>query len=78
VLEKRFRQLLHHSVLDEIRRVRTSQIARLLVETRLPVAQIAQNLGFGDLQHISRYFFAVKGQTPMAYRKAHSTKPIAD
>jgi len=31
--------------LDEIRRVRTDQIARMLVETELPVSQIAETLG---------------------------------
>jgi LacI family transcriptional regulator len=77
-LEKRFRQLLKHSVLDEIRQVRASQIARLLVETDLSVAQIAQKLGFEDIQHVSRYFRAVKGQTPLAYRKAHGLKPAVE
>jgi len=77
-LEKRFRQLLNHSVLDEIRQVRADQIARLLVETELPVAQIAQHLSFDDLRHVSRYFRAVKGQTPLAYRKTHGRKPAAN
>jgi len=70
-LEKRFRRFLKHSVLNEIRRVRTDQIARLLAETELPVAQIALDLGFDDVQHVSRYFRAVRGLTPLAYRKAH-------
>ncbi len=77
-LEKRFRQLLNHSVLDEIRQVRASQIARLLVETSLPVAQIAQNLGFEDIQHVSRYFRAVKGQTPLAFRKMNGVRSASD
>ena len=73
-LEKRFRTLLNHSALDEIRRVRTDQIARLLVETELPVATMAEGLGFGDAQHVARYFRAVKGQTPLAYRKTHGRR----
>lgn len=70
-LEKRFRRQLNHSVLDEIRQVRANQIARLLVETEWSVGRIAEVLGFDDMQHIARYFRAVKGQTPMSYRKAH-------
>ena len=70
-LEKRFRKLLGRSVLDEIRRVRTDQIAQLLVETDLPVAQIADLLGFADTQHIARYFRAGKHTSPLAYRKAY-------
>jgi len=70
-LEKRFRDSLGRSVLDEIRRVRTDQIARLLVETELPVAQIAERLGFADVQHIARYFRSAKAMSPLAYRKLH-------
>jgi len=70
-LEKRFRKLLGRSVLDEIRRARTDQIAQLLVETDLPVAQIADLLGFADTQHIARYFRAGKHTSPLAYRKAY-------
>ncbi len=73
-LEKRFRDSLGRSVLDEIRRVRTDQIARLLVETELPVAQIAERLGFADVQHIARYFRSAKAVSPLAYRKMHGSK----
>ena len=73
-LEKRFRDSLGRSVLDEIRRVRTDQIARLLVETDLPVAQIAERLGFTDVQHVARYFRSAKAMSPLAYRKLHGRK----
>ena len=76
-LENRFRNLLGHSVLDEIRRVRTDRIARLLADTDLPVARIADTLGFEDAQHFARYFHAVKGLTPLAYRQAHRGGPAA-
>jgi LacI family transcriptional regulator len=68
-LEKRFRGLLGRSVLHEIRRLRADQIARLLVETDLPVAEIANRLGFADVQHVARYFRAAKQVSPLAYRK---------
>ena len=73
ILEKRFRKLLGHSVLDDIRRVRTDHIAQLLTETDLPVAQIADLLGFADMRHIARYFRAEKGISPLAYRKMHGS-----
>jgi len=69
VLEKRFRRILNRSALEEIRRVRTDLIARMLVESTLPVAEIAESLGFNDLQHVARYFRAGKGVSPLAYRK---------
>jgi LacI family transcriptional regulator len=68
-MEKRFRKLLGRSILEEIRRVRTDHIARMLVETDLPVAQIADVLGFADVQHIARYFRADKQVSPLAYRQ---------
>jgi LacI family transcriptional regulator len=74
VLEKRFRKYLKHSALEEIRRVRTDQIARMLVETEQPVGQIAETLGFEDVQHVARYFRAGKGLSPLAYRKTHGRK----
>lgn len=73
-LERRFRQVLGRSVLDEIRRVRTDQIAQMLVETEVPVAEIAGRLGFADVQHIARYFRARKAMSPLAYRKRHGRK----
>jgi len=74
VLEKRFRAYMKHSALEEIRRIRTDQIARMLVETELPVGQIAEMLGFGDVQHVARYFRAGKGLSPLAYRKTRGRK----
>ena len=70
-LEKRFRKQLGRSILEEVRRIRTDHIARLLVETDLPVAKIADLLGFPDIQHIARYFQADKHISPVAYRKVH-------
>jgi LacI family transcriptional regulator len=47
-LEKKFRHLLRRSVLEEIARVRAEQISRLLQETTLPMAEIAEAFGFSD------------------------------
>jgi LacI family transcriptional regulator len=76
MLESRFRKLLGRSVLDEIRRLRIDQIAQLLVETDLPVAQIAELLGFADRGHIARYFRAGKGISPLAYRKTYGPEQV--
>ncbi len=73
-LERRFRVNLQRSVLDEIRRLRTDQIARLLVETTLPVSAIAESLGFADVQHFARYFRAGKHASPLAYRRQHGAR----
>jgi LacI family transcriptional regulator len=71
-LEKRFRASLGRSILEEIRRVRTDHIARMLVETDLPVAGIAEMLGFENAHHFARYFRAAKQMSPLRYRKTHA------
>jgi LacI family transcriptional regulator len=72
MLERRFRQHMGGSILKEIRRHRTDQIARLLLETDFPVAHIAASLGFADAQHFARYFRAAKKVSPLAFRKAYA------
>jgi LacI family transcriptional regulator len=68
-LEKRVREQMNRSILDEIRRVRTDHVARLLIETHLTVTQVAAASGFEDAQHFARYFRAVKQVSPVEFRK---------
>jgi LacI family transcriptional regulator len=70
-LERRFRNETGSSILSQIRRVRTDQMARLLVETNLSVSQIADALGFEDVQHFARYFASAKQLSPLAYRRQY-------
>jgi len=72
-LERRFRSEIGTSIQKYIRKVRVGHIARLLVETHLSISQIAESLGFVDVQHFARYFRADKGMSPLAYRKAYAT-----
>jgi len=69
-LERRFRSEIGISILDQIRKARTEQICKMLVETTLPVGQIAESLGFEDVQHFARYFRSAREMSPLAYRKS--------
>ena len=73
-LENRFRWVLGRSILQEIRRIRVDLIARMLVETELPVSHIAEALGYENLQHIARYFRKEKNMSLVAYRKKFGSK----
>ncbi len=73
-LENRFRWELGRSILQEIRRIRVDLIARMLVETELPVSHIAEALGYENLQHIARYFRKEKNLSLVAYRKKFGAK----
>ena len=73
-LENRFRWELGRSILQKIRRIQVDLIARMLVETELPVSHIAEALGFENLQHIARYFRKEKNLSLVAYRKKFGAK----
>jgi LacI family transcriptional regulator len=75
-LEIKFRREMECSIHDYVRRVRTEQIVRLLIETDLPVGQIAESLGFSDIQHFARYFRASKEISPLAYRRAYGKHAV--
>ncbi len=70
-LNDHFHAALGHSILQEINRIRTQHIARLLMETNLSVKQIARSLGYSTNAHIARYFKRVTGLTPLDYRRKH-------
>jgi LacI family transcriptional regulator len=69
---KRFHTAIGRSPSKEIKRARIEYITRLLVETSLPVSNIASSLGYTSLAHIARYFQDEKGMSLTAYRKKYS------
>ena len=46
-----------------------------LVETELPVEQIAANIGYENLSYFYRQFKAHYGVTPSRYRAEHKNDP---
>ncbi len=76
-LERRFRLKMSRSILQEIRRSRTDEIARLLLETSRTVTQIARSLGFEDAQHFARYFRSGKKMSPLAFRKTYGSQALS-
>ncbi len=68
-LEGHFRDAIHRSIQEEIRRVRTEQISKMLIETTMPISEITSVFNFTDVEHISRYFRREKGIGPREYRK---------
>lgn len=76
-LERRFRSELGVSILEQIRKARTEQICRMLVETSLPIGRIAEALGFEDVQHFARYFRSDRDMSPLAYRKSFGKQTLS-
>jgi len=68
LLERRFRAILGRTPLEEIHRARVEHAARLLAETAMPIAQIADVSGFRDAKHLHTLFRSLQGISPSEYR----------
>jgi AraC family transcriptional regulator len=66
-----FRQTTGESPHQFVVRQRSEHARRLLVETTLPLAHIAQASGFANQSHLTRIFKQRFGLTPRAFRHAH-------
>lgn len=69
VLERRFAKILGTSPKAEILRVRLDRVCRLLAESDLTLAEVADKAGFEHPEYMSRLFKARMGTTPGEYRK---------
>ena len=68
-LETRFRELVGHTILEEIRRVRVQRVKQLLSDTDSSMPAVARRSGFSTPQRMSVVFRQATGLTPSAYRQ---------
>ncbi len=68
-LEKKFRAYIGRSPQAEIRRVQVARIRQLLVETDLPLKEIAELTGFEHVEYLCVVFKRLTGEAPGGYRK---------
>jgi AraC-like DNA-binding protein len=69
-----FRRELGESVARYIARLRAEEACRLLCETDLKATDIAEQTGFGSLEHLSRAFKRATGLPPAVYRQKHGCR----
>jgi LacI family transcriptional regulator len=69
MLEYKFRGLVGHTILEEIRRVRVQRVKQLLTDTDLSMPAIARRSGFSTPQRMAVVFRQLTGLTPSAYRQ---------
>ena len=67
-LEKRFRETIGRTILEEIQLVRLERAKRLLLETTYPVSKVAEISGFGSTGYFIQFFQKRVGKTPRKYR----------
>jgi LacI family transcriptional regulator len=70
-LEIRFQRTLGRSIREEIQRVKLDLTKQLLLETTMPVAKIADTVGFGSVSYMSKVFRTATGETLTQYRRRH-------
>ena len=67
--EIRFRKIIGHSILQEIRQVRLEAAKRLLRKPKLEMNFIANKCGYGSSSAFSIFFRAETGLSPTEWRK---------
>jgi LacI family transcriptional regulator len=67
-LEKRFRDTIGRTILEEIQITRLERAKRLLLETTYPVSKVAELSGFGTTGYFIQFFQTRVGKTPRKYR----------
>lgn len=68
-LERRFRDLVGHSISDEIRRSHVERAKKLLLTTDMPMPQIADASGFTSATRLGIVFMREVGEPPSEYRR---------
>lgn len=70
-LEQRFKRETGRTLQKEIWRVRIERAKEMLIETDLPVAEIALRCGFSEPQRMTEVFGRELGLAPGAFRQSH-------
>jgi LacI family transcriptional regulator len=67
-LEKRFRETIGRTILEEIQITRLERAKRLLLETAYPISKVADISGFGSTGYFIQFFQSRVGKTPRKFR----------
>ncbi|WP_323847138.1 AraC family transcriptional regulator [Microbulbifer magnicolonia] len=68
-LERRFQKYLKKTPMQFVREIRLENSRRMLVETQMPISEIAYQSGFSSHSYFSRHFGKMFGQLPASYRE---------
>ena len=73
-LQNHFRRVLNRAIAGEIRRVRIDRAKHELGHSQRPLADIARDVGFGDIQRMYEVFRREMNVSPSDYRKQRQTE----
>jgi len=74
ILQKRMKTVIGRTVYQEIRRVQLEEAKKLLINTDLPLEEVAEKCGFGYLNRFMREFKIKVGINPGAFRKKNRVR----
>ncbi|MGD9634960.1 MAG: XylR family transcriptional regulator [Pirellulales bacterium] len=72
-LERRFRETIGRTILEEIQLARIERAKQLLLETKFPISKVAQLSGFGSTGYFVQFFHERIGKTPRKFRMSLTT-----
>jgi LacI family transcriptional regulator len=75
-LDAAFKMTLGRTLYAEILHFRLERTKRLVASTNLPLKQIAMDVGFRSVQHMSALFCAAFGIPPASYRRTVTASPV--
>lgn len=68
-LERRFKDQLSCTIQEYCREARATHLEKILRESRQSLEKIAEQCGFAQASHLTRFFTSVRGETPSSFRK---------
>jgi len=76
MLERRFRRIFRRSPQEMIRQARILKVKDLLLNTKLTLAQIAEQTGFDHPEYLTVLFKRITGETPRSFRQKNSRNRV--
>ena len=73
-LDRRFEVALGRTLNQEVIRLRIQQLERMLVDSEMTMARIAELYGFGSASQFTQFFKKHAGMTPTDYRKKYGVE----
>ncbi|SEL81444.1 AraC-type DNA-binding protein [Roseateles sp. YR242] len=68
-----FRRQARMTMVNYVMRLRVGRACSLLINSAAPVSVIASEVGYGNLSLFNRQFIRLKGMSPSAFRKSHTS-----